>query len=169
MSNRSKGFTIVEGLVASAILGLALTALFTHWVGTFNRLSRSQEVTEAGQLARASVERAKVFGTANLPQGTYSSGTNTATWTGAFDPSTGTWVAGAWTYYDRSGNQVASAAAPAVRFKVQATISDTGLLSKSTGYSFQLQSERAFSVNVLRVPEGDVLARMGTNIVPGGL
>lgn len=169
MSKRTKGFTIVEGLIASAILGLALTALFAHWVGTFNRMTRAREVAEAGLIARASVERAKVFGAPNLPLGTYASATNTATWTGAFNPLTGAWVADSWTYYDRSGNQVANQTATGARFKVQATISDTGLLSKNATYTFQLQSERAFAVTVVRVPEGDVLARMGTNIVPGGL
>lgn len=169
MSRRTKGFTIVEGLVASAILALAITALFAHWVGTFNRLTRSREAAQAGQLARASIERAKVYGTANLPLGTYSSSTNTATWTGAFNPTTGAWVAGEWTYYDRNGSQVASGTAPGVKFKMQATISDTGLLTKNSSYAFQMKSERAYAVTVLRVPEGDTLARMGTNIVPGGL
>ncbi|RYG24873.1 type II secretion system protein [bacterium] len=169
MAKRTHGFTIIEALVGSAILGLGLTALFTHWVGVFNRYTKAREVAQAGQLARAEVERAKVYGTANLPLGTYASSTNTATWTGAFDPGTGGWVTSGSTYYDRSGNRVASAAASGVRYKLQATISDTGLLTKSTGYAFQMQSERAFAVTVTLVPEGSVVAQMGTNIVPGGL
>ncbi len=162
---RQRGFTIHEGLVASGILTLALTGLFVHWAGMFRRATRARETSQAALLARAEVERAKVFGTANLPQGTYAPASASATWTGAYGASG--WVANGFAYFDASGKRLAGSSG--ARYRLQATISDSGLMGKTGGYGFSLKSRRNFVVAASLVPEGTTIFHMGTIFTPGGL
>ena len=168
-TKRRRGFTIVEGLFASAILAVAITAMFGLWTGMFSRLGQARFAAQAGQLARAEVERAKLYGMDNLPMGTYNAGSNSATWTGAYDPTSNAWTSGASGYFDPSGDRLASATAAGVALKVQSQIVDSNVLATSGGYAFQLESRRSFIAIVTSTVDGSEIFRIATIITPGGL
>lgn len=52
MSHQDHGFTLLEVLVALAILGLGLTTILSAQAGLFSSSNRSAHITEAGNLAR---------------------------------------------------------------------------------------------------------------------
>jgi type II secretory pathway pseudopilin PulG len=162
-----RGFSIVEALFASAILALAIVAMFGLWAGMFRRLSQARYAAQAGQLARAEIERAKVYGMDNLPMGAYSATTGSATWTGAYSPASNGWAAGASSYFDQNGNRLAGATGAALQ--MQAQIVDSDVLPKSGGYAFGLESRRALVVRVNDAATGGEVMRMATVIAPGGL
>ena len=169
MAARRRGFTIVEGLFASAILAFAITAIFSLWTGMFHRDSQARFAAQSGQLARAEVERAKVYGMNNLPVGTYDPTSASASWTGAYDPSSNAWVAGGSSFFDQSGNRLASGTTSGAALQVQAQIIDTDVLATGNGYAFQLESRRAFLAIVYSMTDGSELFRIATVITPGGL
>ena len=165
----ARGFTALEGLFASAILAFAITAVFGLWSGMFRRFGQARFASQAGQLARAEVERAKVFGMDTLPTGVYDPLSDAATWTGAYDPSANAWASGAAGYFDVSGNRLASASTAGAALKVQAQIVDSNVLATQTGYSFGLESRRSFVVTVNSVDDGSEVFKTATVIAPGGL
>lgn len=169
MAANRRGFALVEGLVASAILALAITALFGLWAGMFRRIGVTRYAAQAGQLARAEAERAKVYGVDNLPMGTYSASTGTATWTGAYVPSTNAWTAGASSAFDLAGNRLASASTSGAALGIQSTLVDSNLLTTSGGYVFGLESRRTLVVTVTSVTDGSTILKIATILAPGGL
>ena len=166
-TGRRRGFTALEGLFASAILALAITAMFGLWAGMFRRIGQARYAAQAGQLARAEIERAKVYGMDNLPAGTYNATTDSATWSGAYSPSSNGWVAGGSGYFDQNGNRLTTVSGAALQ--VQAQIVDSNVLPKTGGYAFGLESRRAFVVTVNSVADNTEVMRMATVIAPGGL
>ncbi len=171
---RRHGFTLIEGLVAGLILSVALAAMFRLWAVCYTRIQSSGEITQAGQLARAELERAKVFGALLFPTGAYSSVTGCGTWSGSFDPTAnsgaGSWVSGHIEYFDIAGNRVASSGAAGVRFSLSVSTIDSGVLTGSgSSYTIDLRSRRALLVTVRRQPENSVLFTVGSNLVVGGL
>lgn len=167
--SRQRGFSALEGLFASAIVAVAITAIFGLWAGMFRRNAQARFAAQAGQLARAEVERAKVYGMDKLPVGVYDPATDTATWTGSYNPGTNAWVSGAKCAFDQDGNRLASSSASNAALTVQAQIVDTNVLAQGSGYAFQLESRRAFLAIVTSVADGTELFRITTVITPGGL
>ena len=104
VDSRRRGFSLLESLIASVVMAVSITGMVSLWTIMFARYSTAREITQAAQLARAEVERAKVFGVSNLPLGTYNSTTLTASWTGTFDPTAnsgaGGWTSAGTSYFD---------------------------------------------------------------------
>lgn len=164
---RQRGFSATEGLVASAILALAITGMFGLWSGMFRRIGRAREASQAAQIARAEIERAKVFGTDNLPTGTYDAGTKSATWTGAYSTANNAWASGATAYFSVAGARLPSSAGALL--KLQTSIVDSNVLPKTGGYTFQLESRRSLIVTVRSVASGAEVFKVATVVVAGGL
>jgi general secretion pathway protein I len=57
---KTRGFTLLEVLVAIAILGLGLTAILSSQVGLFSSASRSQNLTIATNLARCKMNEVEL-------------------------------------------------------------------------------------------------------------
>jgi prepilin-type N-terminal cleavage/methylation domain-containing protein len=173
MAKGRRGFSLAEVLAASLILGVAISGMFSLWNVCNNSIRNSGEINQAGQIARAELERAKVYGAQNFPFGVYSSGTQTATWTGAFDPSAnsgaGGWSSGAVSYYDYQGGWLATSSGAA--FSVQLSLTDSNVLPAvtGTGYDIDLRSRRAVVATVTQLRDSTVLFKSGTNLVVGGL
>lgn len=156
-------------MAASFILGLTIIGAFGVWSGMFRRIGRAREAGQAAQIARAEVERAKVFGMSNLPMGTYNSSTSSATWTGAYSTTANAWSAGGASYYDVNGNRLASAATAGAAFKLQTTINDSNVVPNGSGYSLQLESRRSLTVKVTSVADGSDIYQVATIVALGGL
>ena len=126
-------------------------------------------MTAAAEICQANLETAKVFGATNMPLGTYSSSTATATWTGAYIPASG-WTSGATSYYTYGGAQLASSTTAGVFFSASVTITDSNvLLGTGSSYSIAPTTIRAVVVSVTNVSTGTVDFTMATNLVQGGL
>src|ERR1022692_3354903 len=104
---RVRGFTLLEGVISTLIMSVAIVAMFASWSTCFKQSENTARITAAEEIARAQIECAKVFGAANMPTGTYNSSTSTGTWTGAWIPATG-WTTSGTAYFDGNGNQLAS-------------------------------------------------------------
>ena len=166
---RSRGFTFIEGIVATLILVVAISAMFGSWSTCFQSSSKVAELTAAAEICQANLETAKVFGATNMPLGTYSSSTATATWTGAYIPASG-WTSGATSYYTYGGAQLASSTTAGVFFSASVTITDSNvLLGTGSSYSIAPTTIRAVVVSVTNVSTGTVDFTMATNLVQGGL
>lgn len=169
VERRRRGFTLIEGIVATFILAVVIVAMFASWSACFKQSSKITEVTEAANIAQSELECAKVFGAANLPTGTYNTTTSSGTWTGAYIPATG-WTANSLAYYSYSGAQLASSASTGVYFSVSVTITDTNVLQGTgTSYTIGNNSMRAMVATVTNVSTGVVDFQMATNLFPGGL
>jgi len=166
---RNHAFTLIEGLVASIILGIVVAAMFAAWNACFNQSASITEMTSAANIAQAELGIAEVYGAANMPIGTYSTTTSQGTWTGASIPATG-WTTGATAYYSYSGAQLASSTAAGVFYSVSLTLTDSSVL-QGTGTSYTLgpTSMRSAVVTVKNVSSGTVDFQMATNLVSGGL
>jgi prepilin-type N-terminal cleavage/methylation domain-containing protein len=168
-SRRSKGFTLIEALVATSIMAVAIVAMFGSWSTCFKQSKNISETTEAAEIAQTEIEIAKVYGSANLPTGTYNSSTSTGTWTGAYIAGSG-WVAGGTAYYSFKGTQLASSTTAGVYFSVSLTATDSSVMQGSgTSYSLQQTSIRGIVVTVTNVASGKVDFTMATNLVQGGV
>ncbi len=174
LHSSNRGFTLLEALFAALILSMALVALFQLWDICYNRIQNSGEISEAGQLARAELERAKVFGAESFPTGTYNQGTGLGTWNGSFNPTAnsgaGGWVSGHTEYFDLAGTRLSSAGDTGVRYSVSLSVIDSAVLAGS-GSTYQIanNSLRALVVTVNRLPDNTVLFSAGSNLVVGGL
>ena len=165
----NRGFTLIEGVIASFILAVVIAALFASWATCFNQSAQITEVTSAANIAQAELGIAEVFGAANMPTGTYNSSTSTGTWTGAYIPATG-WTSGATAYYNYGGTQVASSTATGAFFSVSLTMTDTSVLQGTgTTYTITGTSNRGLVVTVTNISTGVVDFTMATNLVEGGL
>lgn len=167
-------FSLIEGLIASLILAVALTALFQLWSYNFSSLQSTGEVAEAGQIARAELEWAKIHGARLIPTGTYSPSTDKGTWIGSFDPTAnsgaGAWVQDTPSYYTIEGVRVASSTTAGARYSVLTEFTDrTVLIGAGNAYKIDNTSIRAAIVTVKRLPEGKQIFSSGTNLVVGGL
>ncbi len=164
---RLRAFTFIEGLVATLIMVVAIAAMFGTYTTCFKTSAAVTETTSAAEICQAQLEIAKVYGASNMPLGTYSSTTKTATWTGAYIPATG-WTSAGFAYYNFSGTQLASSTG--AYFKVQMTMVDSNVLA-GTGSTYTLQAStiRALVVTVTNISKGTVDYTMATNLVIGGL
>ena len=143
--------------------------MFGSWSTCFQSSSKVAELTAAAEICQANLETAKVFGATNMPLGTYSSSTATATWTGAYIPASG-WTSGATSYYTYGGAQLASSTTAGVFFSASVTITDSNvLLGTGSSYSIAPTTIRAVVVSVTNVSTGTVDFTMATNLVQGGL
>ena len=169
-SFRSRGFTLIEGIIATFILTIVVVAMFATWSACYKQSAKISEITEAANIAQSELEIAKVYGAANLPLGQYQSSSQTGTWTGAYIPSTG-WTSGATAYYNYTGVQLASSNSPGVFFSVSMALTDSSILANNSGNSYTLAptSIRAAVVTVRNVSSGAVDFTMATNLVQGGL
>ena len=169
MRRTQRGFTVIEGIVATIIMVVAISAMFGSWSTCFKSSENTSETTAAAEVCQSQLETAKVFGAANMPLGSYSSSTGTATWTGAYLPSTG-WTSGGTAYFDSAGNPLASSTSTGVFFSAQLTMTDSSVSpTTGTGYALQTTSIRALIVTVTNVSKGTVDYTMATNLVQGGL
>ncbi len=166
---RSKrGFTLVEAIIASLILTVAIVAMFQSWSTCFAQNKKLIEFTQAEEIDKSVLEIAKVFGPMNLPTGTYSSSTQLGTWTGAYIPATG-WTASATAYYDFTGTQLAASNSTGVYFKATVIITDAGVqVGTGTTYSIENSTLRSIVVTTSRVRDSSVVLAMATNIIVGG-
>jgi Tfp pilus assembly protein PilV len=169
---RNAGLTLIEILVAGMILIVAIVGMFSLWNVCSRSILNSGEVNEAGQIARAELERAKVYGPSSFPIGTYSSGTQTGTWTGSYDPTAnsgaGGWV-NAVSYYDYQGVRLASSTGAAFSLYLTLTDSDVLPAASGTGYAIDVTSRRAVVATVTRLRDSSVLFQSGTNMVRGAI
>jgi len=166
---RSRGFTLIEAVVATFILVVVVAAMFGSWSACFNQSAQIQEITGAANIAQSELEIAKVYGALNMPLGTYNSTTQTATWTGAYIPATG-WTSGATAYYDYTGTQVASSTATGAFYSLTVTVTDSTVLpGTGSTYTLQQTSNRAVVATVSNLASGAVDFVMATNLVEGGL
>lgn len=168
-SRRQRGFSLIDGLVASLIMALAVTAMFVAWAVMFRQDAATRLMGEAGQLARAEVERARLFGADNMPMGTYSATTLSATWAGSFDPTANAWVSGGTGYFDAWGNRLAGLSSTGVALSTQTALTDTNVLPSTTGYVLQVASRRKLVVTVRRTSDASLLYQTSTYLVQGGL
>lgn len=167
-SKISGGFSLIEALIASIILAVAIGAMFSSWTTTFNSSSVTTQVTESEEIDRSVLEIAKVFGPTNLPTGTYNSSTQTGSWTGAYIPATG-WTTGATAYYNAAGAQVASSTSAGVYFSVSVTITDSPVL-QGTGTTYTVENSTLRSVVVTcQCLQSTFSLQMATNLIEGGL
>jgi Tfp pilus assembly protein PilV len=162
---------MMEVMMASFILAITVIGLYGSFNSSFYSSDTARQAALAGQLGRAEIERAKVYGMTDLPLGTYSSSTQTATWTGAYDPTANTnaggWVSGETAYFDMYGTRLYSATNAFM--SLQDTFVDSNVVASSNTYTYQLQSEKAMVVTAKLVKTGATLFTEGTNIVTGGL
>jgi type II secretory pathway pseudopilin PulG len=166
---RIRAFTLIEGLVATFIMVVAIAAVFGAWSVCFQSNQQVVEVTSAAQIAQSVIETAKVYGAANMPLGTYNSSSQTGSWTGAYSQSSG-WVSGATGYYNYQGAQLATSTSSGVYFKVSVTITDSSVLQGSgSSYSLQQTSIRGVVVTVSNNSTGVVDYSMATNLTQGGV
>jgi len=166
---RNRGFTLIEGVVATFILAIVVAAMFASWNTCFTQSGQIAEVTSAANIAQSELEIAKTFGAANMPLGTYSSSTQTATWTGAYIPATG-WTSGATAYYSFTGTQLASSSSTGAYFSLSTTVTDSSVLpGTGTTYTLQQTSNRAVVATVNNLATSATDFTMATNLVQGGL
>jgi len=167
--NTCGGFSIIEAIIASLILAVAIGAMFSSWSTTFNSSNLTTQVTEAEEIDRSVLEIAKVYGPSNLPTGTYNSSTQTGTWTGAYIPATG-WTSGVNGYYSLQGTQLVSSASSGAYFSVTVTITDSPVLQGTgTTYSVQNTTLRSIVVSATNISTGTVVLSMATNLIQGGM
>jgi len=163
------GFSIVEAIIASIIVAVAIGAMFSSWGATFNSSNTTTQVTQAEEIERAVLEIAKAYGPTNLPTGTYSSSTQSGSWSGAYIPATG-WTSGATAYYNIRGSQLASSASSGAYFSVTVTISDSPVLQGTgTTYTIQNSTLRSIVVSATNISTGTVVLSMATNLIEGGM
>lgn len=168
---RIAGFSMVEGIVASVILAMAIAAMFAGWNYIDKGYYRTKEVVQAGQIGRAELERAKVYGVDNLPKGSYNTGTQLGTWTGSYITSTNTWTTNGTAYFDWTGNPLAAANTAGVKYSLQITITDSDVEPNlaNTSYLFTVFSKRNAVVSVRRISDSVVLFTQGTTFVKSGI
>jgi len=167
INRRLGGFTLIEGIIATFILVVVVAAMFASWIACYKQSEKIQEVTEGANIAQSELEIARVFGADNIPTGTYSSGTQTGTWSGAYIPATG-WTAGGTAYFDYTGAQLTSSTS--AFFSLTVAITDSTVTAGS-GSSYQIgpKSIRALVVTVKNVGTGAADFTMATNLVEGGV
>jgi type II secretory pathway pseudopilin PulG len=167
---RQSGFTLIEGIASGTIIAVAVTGMFTAWISVDNRFSNSRIVSVAGQVGRAEMERAKVFGIANLPLGVYAACSNTASWQGTFDPTAaagaGAWTSGEASYFDQYGSRLPNSTGAVVQ--VEDSLTDSNILTTGSSYGFQLTSYKSVVITATATSDGSTLFSEGTNIVMGG-
>ncbi len=169
VTHRNRGFTLIEGVVATFILAVVVVAMFGGWSACFTESAQIAEITESANIAQAELEIAKTYGAANMPLGTYNSSTQTGTWTGAYIPATG-WTSGGTAYYNFAGTQLASSTSSGAFFSVSLTLTDSSVLpGTGTTYTLQQTSIRAAVATVTNISSGTVDFTMATNLVQGGL
>ncbi len=129
---------MIEGLVASMVMSVAVVAMFGSWSTCYQQSKSVAEVTGAAEIARAQLEISKMWGAGNVVTGTYNSTTSTGTWTGAYVQGTG-WVTGGTAYFDVNGAPVASATATGAYFSSVLSATDANVL-QGTGTTYTIQS-----------------------------
>ncbi len=164
----------MESIIASLIVAVAISGLISLWVGADLSIRDTAEVNQAGQIARAELELAKTYGPANFPEGTLTCSTGDgAVWTGAFNPSTGSWTSGGTAYYDYQGNWQSTSSG--ANFSLQITVTDSGDLPPSpcsgttSSYEIANTTKRSAVVTVTRLRDSSVLFTSATEMVIGGV
>jgi len=168
-NRRNHGFTLIEGVIAAFILAVVMAAMFASWNACFNQSANITEMTSAANIAQGELGIAEVYGSANMPTGTYSTATSQGTWTGAYIPATG-WTAGATAYFNYSGGQVATSTSSGVFYSLSVTVTDSSVLQGTgTSYTLSPTSLRSVVATVTNISTGTVDFQMATNLVSGGL
>jgi type II secretory pathway pseudopilin PulG len=171
--------SLIEVLVACLILSIALVGFLRVFQVNYNLAREARLGGVSGQISRAEIERAKVWGYDYLPYGTFVAGTPpTGTWAGAFDATSnggaGGWTTGGVTYYDINGVQTTSASATK-RFTMTDSLIDAGsgpsyqVLKNGTTYTLDYFATRTLVVTVADATSGSTLLSSGTVLVEGGL
>jgi len=164
---RCGGFSLVECIIASIIVAVAIGAMFSSWATTFNSSNITTQVTAAEEIDRQVLEIAKVYGPTNLPTGTYNSSTQTGSWSGAYVSST--WTSGSTAYYSINGTQVASSTAAGAYFSVTVTITDSPVL-QGTGSTYTIENSTLRSIVVTTTClQSPFVLSMATNLIEGGM
>ena len=177
--SRTRGSSLVEVLVACLILAIAIVGMMRVFQVNYNLAKEARYGSVIGQMSRAEIERAKVWGFDYLPYGTFVAGTPpTGTWSGAFDATsnggTGGWTTGGVTYYDVNGVQTTSASTTK-RFTMTDSLIDAGsspsyqVLQSGTSYTLDYFATRTLMVTVADATSGSTLLSSGTVLVEGGL
>lgn len=166
-----RAFTLIEALVSSLILAMAIAGMFASWSFLEVRYYRTREAVEAAQIGRSELEMAKVYGIDNLPIGTFNAGTQTGTWVGAYDPTSGLWVTNGISYFDLAGNPLAGSNSNGTDYKLQMTLTDYNvqLNSSGPGYTFDRTSKRTAIVTVTRTSDNVPIFTQGTTFAQGGI
>ena len=176
---RLGGSSLIEILVACLILSIAIVGTLRVFQVNYNLSKEARVGGVIGQISRAEIERAKVWGFDNLPCGTFVTGTPpTGTWSGAFDSTSnsgaGGWTTGGTMYYDINGAQTTSASATK-RFTLIDSLVDAGsspsyqVLQSGTSYTLDFFATRTLTVTVADATSGSTLLTSGTILVTGGI
>lgn len=165
---KTAGFSLIEGIISSLIMGVALAGMFGVWAFVMTEQNRDRKSSEAAQIGRSELERAKVYGVSNLPLGTYSSVSGTATWTGAYIASSSSWSSGSTAYFDMTGARLSSSTGAI--FSLQVTFVDSNVQSTNSGsYALTNASTRSAIVTVKNAAGTSTLFVIGTELVKGGI
>jgi Tfp pilus assembly protein PilV len=150
--------TLLELLAAMLVITVGLLGLFSAYGYVFTSIDRSGHITAAHQIARRGIEEVKVSGFNNTPLGSYSQITGIAT----YDyPAR---------FFDLAGTELANATG--ARYRLDVTVVDSQVMPLSgsqTSYILSFRSRRTVSAQVTRLTDNEVVARMGTLLVRGGL
>jgi len=168
----------VEQLIAALLMSVAVAGVITMFVYTDRLINNTRATHAATQLARQEMEIAKAWGYDNLPLGTYSAGTNSATWSGSYDPTlnsgAGGWSSGNSAFFDINGTRVASGSASQA-YQLTTTITDTSVeppdpnSGNAVAYALGFLALRKVGVSVVQLSTGSTIISMGTYIVKGGI
>lgn len=162
-----RGFTLIEGIVATVILAVAIVAMFGSWGACFAGSQQIAETTSAANVCQNVLETAMTYGANNIPTGTYNSSSQTGSWSGAYIPATG-WTSGATAYYNFKGVQLTSSTG--AFFSLTVSITDSSVLpGAGTTYTLTQQSLRSVVVTITNISSGAQDFQMATNLVQGGV
>ncbi len=165
---------MIDVLVSTVLLSICISALMSLWVFCLTRVQQSRELTLAGQIARAEVEQAKVYGFPNLPKGGYRADRGDSLWTGTYNrrgnEGRGGWSQSNEAYYDVNGLPCDGTNANAM-FITTSELRDTDIAvnEEETDYDLALTSRRTLIVTVAKLSSRKPILKMSTDFVKGGL
>ncbi|MCL5283866.1 MAG: prepilin-type N-terminal cleavage/methylation domain-containing protein [Armatimonadetes bacterium] len=144
---RNSGFTFIELMVAAVVMTIGLMGLINLWIFSFQVTTNTDYTGISYNLGRQAVERTKMLGFANAPEGTST------------------------TYYDGDQNQVGSGSGSAV-YKVTTSIVSDSVQSGSPGQPGAVPSDtalRTVTVTVTVISTGKVVYQTNTYLARGGI
>lgn len=141
------GFTFIELMVAAVIMIIGLMGLINLWIFSYQVTTNTDYAGIAYNLGRQTIERTKMLGFANAPEGTFT------------------------TYYDGDQNQVSQTSGSAV-YQVTTSIVSDATQSGSPGQIGAVPASsalRTVTVTVSLVSSGKVVYQTNTYLADDGI
>jgi hypothetical protein len=148
--------------MASLVLAVCVGSLLGIWQYAYSTYLKTNEISQAGQLARAAIEEAKVRGFLYYPTGQVINVSTSTT------PATGRYTAPS-VYYTRTWAVTNDTAAAKYRLDVRVDDWDVAPADGGTGYSLMRTTKRTFIARVHLQSDGQTLSSMGTILVRSGI